>query len=425
MALTKIVSLTAREILDSRGNPTVEVDVRLAGGAFGRAAVPSGASVGECEVLELRDREERYTGQGVRNAVENVRRVLAPEIIGMNALHQIEIDTHMITIDGTHNKAAIGANAILGVSLATAKAAASQLGLPLYRYLGGTNAKVLPMPMLNILNGGVHSDAPFDFQELMIVPKGANSFSDAIRMGAEIFHSLKDEFKSRSFSTAVGDEGGFTPNFSSVEDAINIVAQSVEKAGYSFGKDIYIALDVASSEFYDSESQQYIFKKSDNSKRSAKEMVDYYQKLCSDYPIYSIEDGCAENDWGGWQHLTKVLGNKVQLVGDDVFVTNAQFLRKGIKDGVGNSILIKVNQIGSLTETLDVIEISLGNKYSPIISHRSGETEDTTIADLAVATNASQIKAGSVSRGERVSKYNQLLRIEEELGKSAIYGGML
>ena len=425
MALTKIVALTAREMLDSRGTPTVEVDVKLEGGSVGRAAVPSGASIGQYEALELRDGEaKRYLGRGVQKAVQNVKEILAPQVIGMDALDQVGVDTLMIAIDGTPNKANIGANAILGVSLATAKAAAAQLGIPLYRYLGGTNAKVLPIPMMNVVNGGVHSDAPIDFQELMIVPKGANSFSDAIRIGSEVFHALKGELKSMALSTAVGDEGGFAPNFSSVEEAINTIARSVEKAGYSFGTDVYIALDIASSEFYDFQSKQYIFKKSDNAKRSAKEMIAYYQTLCSDYPVSSIEDGCAEDDWEGWKLLTEALGNMIQLVGDDLFVTNLPFLRKGIQQKVGNAILIKVNQIGSLTETFDVIEVARRNKYAPIISHRSGETEDTTIADIAVATNVGQIKAGSLSRSDRVAKYNQLLRIEAELGNSAVYGNI-
>jgi enolase len=422
MISTQIAALTAREILDSRGYPTVEVDVKLIGGAMGRAAVPSGISIGEHEALELRDGEEkRHLGKGVRKAVQNVMDLLAPEVVGMDALDQVKVDRHMIAMDGTPNKEKIGANAILGVSLATAKAAASQLGIPLYRYLGGSNAKVLPLPMMNILNGGAHSDAPIDFQEFMIVPRGVGSFSEAVRAGAEIFHALKGELKSRGLSTAVGDEGGFAPDLPSVKDVMDTIAKSVRKAGYSFGKDVCIALDVASSEFYNTQSGQYIFKKSDNSKRSAEEMVSYYQTLCSDYPIFSIEDGCAESDWEGWKLLTKVLGDKIQLVGDDLFVTNMQFLRRGIRQGAGNSILIKVNQIGSLTETFDVIEMARRNKYAPIISHRSGETEDTIIADIAVATNAGQIKAGSLSRTDRVAKYNQLLRIEEELGNSAAY----
>ncbi|QQY09101.1 MAG: phosphopyruvate hydratase [Candidatus Xiphinematobacter sp.] len=420
MVATQISALTAREIMDSRGHPTVEVDVSLAGGAIGRAAVPSGISIGAYEALELRDGEKkRHLGRGVQKAVQNVTGLLAPEVIGMDALDQVKVDKHMIAMDGTPNKEKIGANAILGVSLATAKAAASQLGVPLYRYLGGSNAKVLPLPMMNVLNGGAHSDAPIDFQEFMIVPKGVGSFSEAVRVGAEVFHALKSELKSRGLSTAVGDEGGFAPNLSSVEEVMDTIGRSVRKAGYSFGGDIYIALDVASSEFYDAQSGQYIFRRSDNSKRSAKEMVSYYQTLCADYPVCSIEDGCAENDWEGWQLLTETLGDKIQLVGDDLFVTNMQFLRKGIRQRVANAILIKVNQIGSLTETFDVIEMARRSKYVPIISHRSGETEDTTIADIAVATGAGQIKAGSLSRTDRVAKYNQLLRIEEELGESA------
>lgn len=426
MSSTIIKKISGREILDSRGNPTVEVDVELAGGVTGRAAVPSGASTGEHEAWELRDGDKkRYLGKGVQKAVSNVKKFLAPEIEGMDALDQVGVDKCMRAIDATPNKAKIGANAILGVSLAVAKAAALQLGLPLYKYLGGPNAKVLPVPMMNILNGGAHSDAPIDFQEFMIMPKGVASFSEALRAGTEIFHALKSELKSRGLSTAVGDEGGFAPHLSSAKDALDAIAKSVEKAGYAFGKEIFIALDVASSEFYDAASQQYVFKKSDQSKRSAQELIAYYQQLCLDYPIISIEDGCAENDWEGWKLLTETLGSKIQLVGDDLFVTNVEFLRKGIERGVANSILIKVNQIGSLTETLDAIELARENRYTSVISHRSGETEDTTIADIAVATNAGQIKTGSLSRTDRVAKYNQLLRIEEELGDEAVYGGKM
>lgn len=426
MSLTTIVAIYGREILDSRGNPTVEVDVELAGGVIGRAAIPSGASTGEHEAWELRDgNKKRYLGKGVQKAVHNIADLLAPEITGMDALDQVGIDNRMIAIDGTPNKSKIGANAILGVSLAVAKAAASELGLSLYKYLGGPNAKVLPVPMMNILNGGAHSDAPIDFQEFMILPKGASNFSEALRAGVEIFHALKSELKARGLSTAVGDEGGFAPDLSSVEDALDAIAKSIERAGYRFGKEVFIALDVASSEFYHAESKQYIFKKSDQSKRSAEELVAFYEKLCLDYPILSIEDGCAENDWEGWKLLTQTLGNKIQLVGDDLFVTNVDFLRKGIELGIANSILIKVNQIGTLTETLDAIELARENKYTSVISHRSGETEDTTIADIAVATNSGQIKTGSLSRTDRVAKYNQLLRIEEELGNRAVYGGKM
>jgi len=424
MDSTTILSLRAREIIDSRGNPTVEVDVELAGGALGRAAVPSGASTGEHEAWELRDGvKNRYQGKGVRKAIENVHELLAPEIVGLDALDQIGVDKTMIAIDGTANKKKVGANAILGVSLATAKAAAAQLGQPLYRYLGGPNAKVLPVPMMNILNGGAHSDAPIDFQEFMIVPKGLPSFSEALRCGTEIFHALKGELKSRGLSTAVGDEGGFAPALSSAEDALDSIAAAVKKAGYKFGSEVLIALDCAASEFYDAKSKRYVFKKSDGSKRTAEELVAYYKKLAAKYPIFSIEDGCAENDWAGWKKLTEALGHNLQLVGDDLFVTNVDFLRKGIEKGVANSILVKVNQIGSLTETLDAVELAKENSYTAVISHRSGETEDATIADIAVATNAGQIKTGSLCRTDRVAKYNQLLRIEEQLGSDAIYGG--
>ncbi|HEY8900099.1 MAG TPA: phosphopyruvate hydratase [Chthoniobacterales bacterium] len=424
MSDTTIISVRAREIIDSRGNPTVEVDVETLGGALGRAAVPSGASTGEHEAWELRDAvKTRYLGKGVTKAVGNVHKIIAPEIVGMDALDQISIDKAMIALDGTTNKKKLGANAILGVSLATAKAAAAQLGQPLYKYLGGPNAKVLPVPMLNILNAGAHSDAPIDFQEFMVIPKGVASFSEALRAGAEIFHSLKSVLKGRGLSTAVGDEGGFAPALTSAEDALDSIAKAVKAAGYKFGKDIFVALDCASSEFYDKTSGKYVFKKSDGSKRSADELVAYYEGLVAKYPIVSIEDGCAENDWTGWKKLTDKLGSKVQLVGDDLFVTNVDFLRKGIDSGTANSILVKVNQIGSLTETLDAIELAKENKYTAVISHRSGETEDATIADIAVATNAGQIKTGSASRSDRVAKYNQLLRIEEELGANAIYGG--
>jgi len=426
MSLSSISHVVAREILDSRGNPTIEVDVELAGGAVGRAAVPSGASTGEHEACELRDGvKTRYLGKGVRKAADSVNKIIAPAVRGLDALDQITVDKTMIALDGTPNKKKLGANAILGVSLATAHAAAAQLGVPLFKYLGGPNAKVLPVPMMNILNGGAHSDAPIDFQEFMIMPKGASSFSEALRCGTEIFHALKGVLKGRGLSTAIGDEGGFAPKLDGAEDALESIAAAVKAAGYKFGKDVFVALDVASSEFFDAKAKKYVFKKSDGSKRSPSEMVGYLKELCAKYPIVSIEDGCAENDWAGWKTLTDTLGATTQLVGDDLFVTNVEFLRKGIDQGVGNSILVKVNQIGSLTETLDAIELAKENRYTAVISHRSGETEDTTIADIAVATNAGQIKTGSLCRTDRVAKYNQLLRIEELLGKNAIYGGKM
>lgn len=426
MSLTNISDIRARQILDSRGNPTIEVDVELAGGAVGRAAVPSGASTGEHEAWELRDGDKgRYLGKGVLKAVTAVEETIAPALEGFDALDQVTIDKTMIALDGSSNKKNLGANALLGVSMATAHAAAAQLGVPLFKYLGGPNAKVLPVPMMNILNGGAHSDAPIDFQEFMIIPKTASSFSEALRQGTEIFHALKGVLKKRGLSTAIGDEGGFAPALNGAEDAIESIAQAVEIAGYEFGKDIFIALDSASSEFYDKEKGLYVFKKSDGSERTGAQLVDYYKELCSKFPIISIEDGAAENDWDTWKLLTEALGSKVQLVGDDLFVTNVEFLRKGINLGVANSILVKVNQIGTLTETLDAIELAKENSYTAVISHRSGETEDTTIADIAVATNAGQIKTGSLCRTDRVAKYNQLLRIEEELGDNAIYGGKL
>ena len=426
MSLTEIVEVHARQVIDSRGNPTVEAEVSLAGGAVGRAIVPSGASTGEHEAWELRDGvKDRYLGKGVTKAVANVNKSIAKIIEGQDALDQLSIDRAMILLDGTKNKAKLGANAILAVSLATAKAAANQLGQPLYKYLGGPNAKVLPVPMMNIVNGGAHSDAPVDFQEFMIVPKGVASFSEAIRAGCEIFHALKAVLKGRGLSTAVGDEGGFAPNFESADDALETIAAAVKKAGYKFGKDIFIALDAASSEFYDKAKNLYVFKKSDGSKRTADELVAYYQELARKFPIISIEDGCAENDWAGWKKLTDAMGATTQIVGDDLFVTNVDFLQKGIDTGTANSILVKVNQIGSLTETLDAIELAKENNYTAVISHRSGESEDNTIADIAVATNAGQIKTGSLSRTDRVAKYNQLLRIEEELGDNAIYGGKM
>ena len=424
--MTNITRIQAREILDSRGNPTIEVDVELSGGAVGRAAVPSGASTGEHEAWELRDGDKRrYLGKGVQKAVANVNENISVELEGHDALDQVGIDNAMIALDGTPNKGKLGANAILGVSLATAHAAASQLGVELFRYLGGPNAKVLPVPMMNILNGGAHSDAPIDIQEFMIMPKGADSFREALRMGTEIFHALKGVLKSNKLSTAVGDEGGFAPALKSNEHALEVIAAATKQAGYNLGKDVFIALDVASSEFYDAASKKYVFKKSDGSKRSAKEMVAFYKHLQKKYPIVSIEDGCAENDWEGWKLLTDHLGDKTQLVGDDLFVTNTKFLKRGIDTGTANSILVKVNQIGTLTETLDAIEMAKEASYTAVISHRSGETEDTTIADIAVATNAGQIKTGSLCRTDRVCKYNQLLRIEELLGRNAVYGGKL
>ena len=426
MSLTTITHVHARQVIDSRGNPTVEADVILAGGAVGTAIVPSGASTGEHEAWELRDGvKDRWLGKGVTKAVANVNKTIAKEIEGFDALDQVAIDKAMLALDGTKNKAKLGANAILAVSLATAKAAAAQLGLPLFKYLGGPNAKVLPVPMMNIVNGGAHSDAPVDFQEFMIVPKNFVTFSEALRAGVEIFHSLKGVLKGRGLSTAVGDEGGFAPKFDSADDALATIATATKKAGYKFGKDVFIALDVASSEFYDAAKEQYVFKKSDGSKRSAAELIDFYEELQKKFPIVSIEDGCAENDWDGWKALTDKLGATTQLVGDDLFVTNVEFLRKGIDTGTANSILVKVNQIGSLTETLDAIELAKENKYTAVISHRSGESEDNTIADIAVATNAGQIKTGSLSRTDRVAKYNQLLRIEEILGDNAIYGGKM
>jgi enolase len=423
---TTITAITAREILDSRGNPTIEVDVRLASGQLGRAAVPSGASTGEHEALELRDGDKkRYLGKGVLNAVANVKSKIAPVLTGMDATNQVGVDRAMIALDGTATKSSLGANAILGVSLATAHAAAAALGQPLYKYLGGPNAKVLPVPMMNIMNGGAHSDAPIDFQEFMIMPVGAGSFREGLRMGAEVFHSLKKVLKEQGLSTAVGDEGGFAPKLASTEAALDAIALAVKNAGYKLGKDVSLALDSAASEFYDAASKKYVFKKSDGRKLSGDAMVAFYQQLVAKYPIISIEDGCGENDWETWKKLTAALGGKLQLVGDDIFVTNTEILARGIKEGVANSILVKVNQIGSLTETLDAIEMAKEAGYTAVISHRSGETEDVTIADIAVATNAGQIKTGSLCRTDRVCKYNQLLRIEEELGASAIYGGKL
>ncbi|AHF91560.1 enolase [Opitutaceae bacterium TAV5] len=438
MSNTTITGINAREIIDSRGNPTVEVDVRLASGVVGRAAVPSGASTGEHEALELRDGsltakqlpkgvdgKKRYGGKGVLAAVGNVKGIIAPALVGYDVLDQVGIDRAMLKLDGTRTKSKLGANAILGVSLAAAHAGAAALGLPLYRYIGGVNAKVLPVPMMNIMNGGAHSDAPIDFQEFMIRPVNFDTFSEALRAGAEVFHALKKVLKAKGLSTAVGDEGGFAPNLASTTDALDAIAAAVKDAGYKLGKDITLALDVASSEFIDKKTGKYVFKKSDGRQFTGDEFVAYYKELTAKYPIDSIEDGCAENDWKTWKKLTDAIGDKVQLVGDDLFVTNVDFLRKGIEQGIANSILVKVNQIGSLTETLDAVEMAHKAKYTAVISHRSGETEDVTIADIAVATNAGQIKTGSASRSDRIAKYNQLLRIEEELGASAIYAGRL
>jgi enolase len=422
--MSTISEIRAREIIDSRGNPTVEVDVILDSGAIGRAAVPSGASTGEHEALELRDGDKsRYVGKGVSKAVRNVTERILPALAGMDAVDQLTVDRTMLELDGTETKSKLGANAILAVSLANAKAAAETVGLPLFKYLGGPNAKVLPVPMANVINGGAHSDAPIDFQEFMIVPKGFSTFSSGLQAITEIFHSLKSVLKKKGLSTAVGDEGGFAPKLDSAEAAIEAILQATKDAGYEAGKQIFLALDVASSEFYDANTGNYVFKKSTGRKLSGEELVAFYSELTTKYPIVSIEDGCAENDWKSWKLLTDKLGDSVQLVGDDLFVTNVKFLRKGIDNGVANSILVKVNQIGSLTETLDAVELAQENGYTAVISHRSGETEDATIADIAVATNAGQIKTGSLSRTDRVAKYNQLLRIEELLGKNAVYGG--
>ena len=422
--MSLIDNIVAREILDSRGNPTVEVDVYLDSGAFGRAAVPSGASTGEHEAVELRDGDKaRYLGKGVQKAVENVNEIICNELLDMDALEQVEIDRTMIEIDGTENKGKLGANAILGVSLAVAKAAADELGIPLYRYIGGTNAKTLPVPMANILNGGAHSSAPIDFQEYMVMPVGSSSFKEGIRCVAEVFHNLKNILHDKGLSTTVGDEGGFAPDLKDNEEPLKVIMQAIEKAGYKPGEDVCIAMDPASSEFYDKDKKKYIFKKSDKRELSSAEMVDFYAHLVNNYPIISIEDATAEDDWEGWKILTEKLGKKVQLVGDDLFVTNVKRLQMGLDRGVANSILIKVNQIGSLTETLDSIELAKTHNYTSVVSHRSGETEDATIADIVVATNAGQIKTGSASRSDRIAKYNQLLRIEEELGNRAVYLG--
>jgi len=421
--MSEIYEIIAREILDSRGNPTVEVDVILDSGAFGRAAVPSGASTGEREAIELRDNDKsRYMGKGVGKAVENINQTIAKEIIGYDAVDQTFIDNELIKLDGTENKSKLGANAILGVSLAVAKAAAIEMGLPLYRYIGGTNAKELPVPMMNILNGGQHADNNVDIQEFMIMPAGAKKFSEALRIGAEVFHNLKSVLKSRGYVTSVGDEGGFAPNLKSNEEALEVIMDAISKAGYQPGQDVYLALDVAASELYQKGS--YVLAAEASPNKSAVELVDFYEKLINTYPIISIEDGLSENDWEGWGILTQRLGKKIQIVGDDLFVTNTKILQEGIEKGIANSILIKLNQIGTLTETMDAIEMAKRANYTAVISHRSGETEDTTLADLAVACNTGQIKTGSISRTDRVAKYNQLLRIEEELGEEARFQGM-
>jgi enolase len=421
---TTITDVWSREILDSRGNPTLEVEVTLEDGTIGRAAVPSGASTGENEAVELRDGDKaRYGGKGVLKAVENVNEVLAEEVVGFEATDQVGVDKMMIQLDGTPNKGKLGANAILGVSLATAKAAAQSLKMPLYRYIGGTNGKILPVPMMNILNGGSHADNNVDFQEFMIMPFDAPTFAEALRMGAEIFHSLKSVLKKKGYNTAVGDEGGFAPNLKSNEEALEVILDAITKANYKPGEQVYIALDPAASEFYDKDKKKYVLFKSDKSEKTPEQMAKYWEGWTKQYPIASIEDGMAENDWEGWKMLTDAVGKHVQLVGDDLFVTNVEYLSKGIDAGVANSILIKVNQIGTLTETLDAIEMAKRAHYTTILSHRSGETEDTTIADIVVATNAGMIKTGSASRTDRIAKYNQLLRIEQDLDTNGYYAG--
>ncbi len=421
--MSHIISVHARQILDSRGNPTVEADVMTDSGIIGRAAVPSGASTGTHEAAELRDGGKSYMGKGVLKAVNNVNTLIAEALVGENILNQREIDTILIELDGTENKKKLGANAILAVSLAAAKAGAQVAGLPLYRYIGGTNARTLPIPLMNILNGGAHADNKIDFQEFMIVPVGANTFSDGLRMGVEIFHNLKKVLKAKGYSTNVGDEGGFAPEIKSNEEAIETVLKAIESAGYKPGDQVKIAMDAAASEFYDAKKKKYIFHKSDNKVLTSEEMVDYWAKWVKKYPIVSIEDGLAEDDWKGWKLLTETIGNKCQLVGDDLFVTNVKRLNEGVKNNIANSILVKVNQIGSLTETIEAVDLAHRNKYTSVMSHRSGETEDSTIADLAVALNCGQIKTGSASRSDRMAKYNQLLRIEEELGEEAFYPG--
>jgi len=422
--MTTITDIHAREIIDSRGNPTVEVDVLLKCGALGRAAVPSGASTGEREAVELRDGDTgRYMGKGVVKAVTNVNEIIKPEIVGMDALKQVEIDHRMIELDGTSNKSNLGANAILGVSLAVAKAAAVALNLPLFRYIGGVNAKDMPLPMMNVLNGGAHADNNVDLQEFMIMPAGGDSFSESLRIGAEVFHNLKSVLKDKGYSTAVGDEGGFAPNLGSNEEALELLMEGIEKAGYKPGDDVLIALDPAASEFYSEKENVYILAAEKKPKKDSEAMVEFYSKLVDKYPIISIEDGLAQNDWAGWKMLTDELGSKIQIVGDDLFVTDTKILQRGIAEGICNSILIKVNQIGTLTETLDAIEMAKKAQYTAVVSHRSGETEDSTIAHIVVGTNAGQIKTGSMSRSDRISKYNELLRIEESLAGKAIFKG--
>jgi enolase len=420
----EIVKVIGREILDSRGNPTVEADVHLADGTMGRAAVPSGASTGEHEAVELRDNDKsRYLGKGTKKAADNVNKAIAKALAGLDAANQTLVDQTMLKLDGTANKGKLGANAILAVSMATARASATSQMTPLYRYLGGVNARVLPVPMMNVINGGAHADSSVDLQEFMLVPVGAKSFSEALRMGAETFHNLKTVLKKRGYSTAVGDEGGFAPSLKANEEALEVLIEAIQKAGYKPGEQIAIAIDPASSEFFDKDKKKYIFKKSDKSEKTSAQMVEFYAKWVSQYPIISIEDGMAEDDWDGWKAMTDALGKKIQLVGDDVFVTNCERLQRGIDMGVANSILVKVNQIGSLTETLEAMRLAASANFTAVVSHRSGETEDAFIADLAVATNAGQIKTGSASRTDRIAKYNQLLRIEEELGSAAVYLG--
>jgi enolase len=422
--MSEIVDVYAREILDSRGNPTLEVEVFLESGAFGRAAVPSGASTGEREALELRDGDKsRYLGKGVLKAVDNVNNVIADELIGMEADDQVGIDMKMLELDGTEYKSKLGANAILGVSLAVAKAAAEEAAQPLYKYIGGANARELPLPMMNIINGGAHADNNVDIQEFMIMPAGAKSFAEALRMGAEIFHALKGVLKGKGYNTAVGDEGGFAPNLKSNEEALEVIMEAIAKAGYKPGEDVLLALDVASSELFDKEKGIYTLENEAQKEKTPAQMVDFYENLVNKYPIISIEDGMAENDWDGWKLLTDRLGKRIQIVGDDLFVTNPKILKEGIQKGIANSILIKLNQIGTLTETLEAIEMAKRAGYTTVISHRSGETEDTTLADLSVAVNAGQIKTGSLCRTDRVAKYNQLLRIEDELDTTALFKG--
>lgn len=422
MSIIELISAT--EILDSRGNPTVEVEVILMSGAIGRAAVPSGASTGEHEALEMRDGDKgRYLGKGVTKAVKNVNEVIAPELEGLDVTDQVALDKRMLELDGTETKSKLGANAILGVSLAIARAAAEEVGLPLYQYIGGTNAKTLPVPMMNVINGGAHADNTIDFQEFMIMPVNFPTFAESLRAGTETFHALKSVLKSKGLNTAVGDEGGFAPNIATPEEALDTLLQAIEKAGYKAGDQIAFALDVASSELWDASKKKYVLKKSSKEELTSEQFVDHLARLAANYPIISIEDGCAENDWDGWKLLTDKIGKKVQLVGDDLFVTNTKFLKKGIDLGVANSILVKVNQIGTLTETLDAVEMAKRAGYTAVLSHRSGETEDSTIADIAVATNCGQIKTGSASRSDRIAKYNQLLRIEKELGSVAKFAG--